>query len=199
MENSNIKKDMFYKLLIAIAIVIPIIIGFSYAYIMASVSGIDNPTSLNGTAITSFNFSLNTVNDGYIDATNLVPLEPNQVSTFAPKGDFTVALGQATYDVSYSILLTNITMSSELKIEDFKWKLVCTSCSTTANDATGDFDGLTTTEITLNSGLSLAPNSSESYALYVYLAESGEDQLSLLNKNFSAKVKATAEYVIPNN
>ena len=56
---SNEKKNIKNKILLAIAIIIPVIIGFSYAYFLARVVVTNNqPTNISGTAITSFYFDI---------------------------------------------------------------------------------------------------------------------------------------------
>ena len=45
MENKD-KKNINYKLLIAVAIIVPLLIGFSYAYFLAKIKG--NNTTIGG-------------------------------------------------------------------------------------------------------------------------------------------------------
>ena len=71
MDNSK-KDNMFYKLLITIAILIPMVVGISYAYFLTNIKG--GNTTISGTATTSdFTLDLITDNSGYIAATDLIP------------------------------------------------------------------------------------------------------------------------------
>ena len=47
----------------------------------------------------------------------------------------------------------------------------------------------------LITNLIIAPNTSDTFKLYIWIEETDENQLGLLNQSFSAKVRATGEYV----
>ena len=195
MENKE-KKNLYYRLLIISAIIIPVIIGFSYAYFLAVVKiKDDKPTTIEGTVITQFLFELQTENDGYITANNLIPLTTDQISEYAEEGYFKVVTGANPYNVNYELSLTDISLPSELKNAYFKWRLVCTSCADTTQNAEGTFANVTGTDMVLKSDLVIAPSSEESYKLMICLQESNNSQLGTMSKTFSAKVKAVGEFV----
>ena len=193
---SNEKKNIKNKILLAIAIIIPVIIGFSYAYFLARVVVTNNqPTNISGTAITSFYFDIVTENGGYIDASNIIPIEEEDIDEYANVGTFKAVSGANSYSISYTISLTDISIPSELITEDFKWELTCTSCSNTNNDANGTFENYTSGDFTLKTGLIIAPNTEHVYTLKLWIQESDEDQSQIINKTFRAKVKLDGELI----
>ncbi len=193
MENKD-KNNVYYRLLLIAAIIIPVIIGFSYAYFLAVVQGTENPTTIQGTVIDDLIFDLQTENNGYINATGIFPLNQDEVDTNASRGTFTVVSGNNAYGITYTLSLTDISIPTELKNEYFKWRLVCTSCIDTSKNAEGNFAN-STTELTLKTNNLIAPNSSDTYDLLIWLDNaSNVDQTSAMNKSFSAKVQATAEF-----
>ncbi len=194
MENKE-KNSLLYKLLIITAIAVPVLIGTSYAYFLAVVRGTDHPTNMTGTSVSTFVFDLVTENNGYINANNVIPIEDTNRAEQGNIGIFKVTTGANDLNVNYSISLTDITITNNLKTTDFKWELICTSCPGTANNASGDFSTYTTGDLLLKDNLIIAPSSEESYKLIIWVHESGEDQTSLLNQSFRAKVKATGEFL----
>ncbi len=190
------KRSIYYRLLIIGAIIIPVIIGFSYAYFLAVVKiKDDKPTVVQGTAVSEFLFEIQTENDGYINASNIIPLTNDQIDEYASVGTFKVVSGNNPYNINYKLLLTDISLPTELKNEYFKWKLVCTSCTDTTKNAEGTFASVNSTEMELKSDVLIAPNSNDEYELKIWLQESGSDQIDTMNKAFKAKVKAEGEFI----
>lgn len=189
MENRNDKKSLFYRLLIATAIVIPVAISFSYAYFLAEVKG--NKTNVTGTAVTNFDFSLTTNTEtGYINTSELIPISDSLADSDASVGTFTVSAGNNPYPIKFSVYLTDIVMDSELKNADFKWKL-----SSANNDIeSGSFSGYTSGDLLLTSNLIINSNSSSTYQLRIWISETTADQSAILNKSFSARVKVEGEF-----
>ena len=193
MENKD-KNNVYYRLLLIAAIIIPVIIGFSYAYFLAVVQGTEDPTTIQGTVIDDLIFDLQTENNGYINATGIFPLNQDEVDANASRGTFTVVSGNNAYSITYTLSLTDISIPTELKNQYFKWRLVCTSCIDTSKNAEGNFANATT-ELTLKTDNLIAANSSDTYDLLIWLDNaSNVDQTSTMNKSFSAKVQATAEF-----
>ncbi len=191
MENKE-TKNLFYKLLIVTAIVVPILIGSSYAYYLAKISG--SPSTIEGSAITDFSFALNMENGSYISESSLIPMSEEEALDSAPSGTFSVVAGNNNYNIAYTISITDIAISDELKTDDFRWILTCTSCSDESKNATGDFSNIVNNEITLATDLIINKNSSDEYVLKIYLYDNPDvDQIGLLDKTFSGKVKATGE------
>ena len=195
MEDKD-KRSIYYRLLIISAIIIPVIIGFSYAYFLAVVKiKDDKPTVIQGSAVKDMYLSLETENDGYINAGNVIPLTTDQIEEYAEVGTFKVVSGNNPYGINYTISLTDISLPSELKNEYFKWKLVCTSCTDTTHNAEGTFATVNGTELELKPNIVIPPNSIDEYKLMIWLQESGTDQLETMNKTFKAKVKIEGEFV----
>ncbi len=194
MENKD-KNNVYYRLLLIAAIIIPVIIGFSYAYFLAVVQGTEDPTTIQGTVIDDLIFDLQTENNGYINATGIFPLNQDEVDTNASRGVFKVVTGDNAYGVTYTLSLTDISLPAELKNEYFKWRLICTSCQDTSKNAEGNFASVTTTLTDLKTNIFIPANSSDTYNLLIWLDNaSNVDQTSAMNKSFSAKVQATAEF-----
>ncbi|UKI29171.1 MAG: hypothetical protein L6V78_02200 [Clostridium sp.] len=97
-----------------IAVIVPIILSVSYAYFLARVSG-DN-TVIDGNATNKFDIDLITTNEGYINASDLLPISETASADKAAKGIFSVKTGSNDYKINYSLSLTDITLSDNLKI-----------------------------------------------------------------------------------
>ena len=111
-----------YKFLIMIAVIVPIILSVSYAYFLARVSG-DN-TVIDGNATNKFDIDLITTNEGYINASDVLPISEDVSKDKAAKGNSSVKTGTNDYKINYSLSLTDITISDNLKSsEDLKWEL----------------------------------------------------------------------------
>ena len=192
MENIGLEK-LNYKLLIVFAIVIPVVLGASYAYFVPKIT--DNGGRLvSGTAVEDVHFELITENDGYISATNLVPLTNDQIDTYAAKGMFKIESSDVnTHPLNYTISLTDITITDNLKNADFKWELICTNDNT--KNAEGTFENLNSTTLTLKSNLTLAPKATDNYILKLWIQNTDQDQIGILNGKFTGKVSVSAEYV----
>jgi hypothetical protein len=198
MENKE-KKITYYKLLIATAVIIPLIISFTYAYYLPKVKG--NATSISGKSIEEFNFNLITENDGYITASHVAPLRDDYVNLYANLGTFKIVSGNNKLNIKYEISLINIEISSGLtdSIADLKWSITCTSTSCkndTAKNVSGDFTSINNNELTLATNLVIEPNTTDEYELRIWIAETDEDQSSIMNQSFSAKIKTVGEFIL---
>lgn len=191
MENKSNK----FKLLIIIAITIPVIIGLSYAYFLAVIKG--GTSSVSGTSTSIFVFDLETENDGYINATGMYPIDDEDIDSLSEKGYFTVTTGANAYDVTYSVKLTNITIDSALANTDFRWELLD---STNNQVATGNFSGTSNgSSIVLAQNLIICPSSSEDYTVRIwYHNDPVVNQTSMINKSFSAKISVEGELTYSN-
>ena len=198
MENKE-KKSLYYRLLIVGAIIVPVIIGFSYAYFLSAVKVTNNnPTVISGKVTSQMIFNIETENDGYINATNLIPLREEQIEEYANVGTFRVSSGNNSNNIIYELSLTNISITNNLKSSSFKWQLVCTSCSDESKNASGNFSTVSGTDMVLKTNVMIAPNTNDDYKLLLWIQEDGTDQTSLMNQSFSAKVKAVGELTYEN-
>lgn len=188
MEEKKIKGNA-YKLLISIAIIVPIILGISYAYFLAVIKG-DNTTA-NGTATDKFDINLITDDNGYINATNIMPIESTEVATKANQGKFRVQAGANKNAVNYSISLTELSVSTNLQNSSFKWSLECTNDST--KNTSGTFEGASGSSLLLLNSLSLYPSNYDDYIFRIWLENSEDtDQTAMMNGSFSGKITISA-------
>lgn len=129
----------------------------------------------------------------YAQSSNLndtvgIPISEDNYATEASKSQFTITYGSnlSGYDVAIKISLTNITIDSALKNSYFRYKLVRDSTVISS----GNFSSVGTSLVLKNTEkrtISSYPTV-ENYTLYIYLAESGADQGSMMGKSFSAKI-----------
>lgn len=222
MDNSR-NDNVLYKTLIVIAILIPLVIGFSYAYFLTNIKG--NKTIISGTtSANDFVLNLITDNSGYINATGLAPIQSIFVESNAAKGMFSVSTidesgtNKNDYPVAYNISLTNISITDGLRdaVKDsFKWSLTCETCADTSNNRSGNFTGLksqpilsesTSDEVTTykyseyvladDFQLIICPNTTDTYTLRLWIDWLDDvEQSSVMSQSFSAKVSIQGEAV----
>ncbi len=222
MDNSR-NDNVLYKTLIVIAILIPLVVGFSYAYFLTNIKG--NKTIISGTtSANDFILNLITDNSGYIDATGLAPIQSIFVESNAAKGMFSVSTidesgtNKNDYPVAYNISLTDITITNGLRdaVKDsFRWSLTCETCADTSNNMSGNFtnlknltpsststsNGVTTykySEYVLadNFQLIICPDTTETYTLRIWIDWLDDvEQSSVMSQSFSAKVSIQGEAV----
>lgn len=180
-----------YKFLIMIAVVVPIILSVSYAYFLAKVSG-DN-TVIDGNATNKFDIDLITTNEGYINASDLLPISETASADKAAKGIFSVKTGSNDYKINYSLSLTDITLSDNLKSSnDLKWELW--SSDTNTKISSGTFKNASST-LLLKNNIIINKNQTNNYELRIYVLETNTNQLKLLDGTLSAKVTMDAEMI----
>ena len=180
-----------YKFLIMIAVLIPIILSISYAYFLASVSG-DN-TVIDGNATNKFDIDLITADDGYINASDMLPISETASADKAAKGIFSVKTGSNDYKINYSLSLTDITLSDNLKSsDDLKWELW--SSDTNTKISSGTFKNASST-LLLKNNIIINKNQTNNYELRIYVLETNTNQLELLDGTLSAKVTMDAEMI----
>ena len=222
MDNSR-NDNVLYKTLIVIAILIPLVIGFSYAYFLTNIKG--NKTIISGTtSANDFVLNLITDNSGYINATGLAPIQSIFVESNAAKGMFSVSTidesgtNKNDYPVAYNISLTNISITDALRdaVKDsFKWSLTCETCADTSNNRSGNFTGLKSKPIlstSTSNGLTtykyseyvladdfqliICPNTTDTYTLRLWIDWLDDvEQSSVMSQSFSAKVSIQGEAV----
>ena len=180
-----------YKFLIMIAVIVPIILSVSYAYFLAKVSG-DN-TIIDGNATNKFDIDLITTNEGYINASDLLPISETASADKAAKGIFSVKTGSNDYKINYSLSLTDITLSDNLKSSnDLKWELW--SSDTNTKISSGTFKNASST-LLLKNNIIINKNQTNNYELRIYVLETNTNHLELLDGTLSAKVTMDAEMI----
>ena len=180
-----------YKFLIMIAVIVPIILSVSYAYFLARVSG-DN-TIIDGNATNKFDIDLITTDNGYINASDMLPISETASADKAAKGIFSVKTGSNDYKINYSLSLTDITLSDNLKSSnDLKWELW--SSDTNTKISSGTFKNASST-LLLKNNIIINKNRTNNYELRIYVLETNTNQLELLDGTLSAKVTMDAEMI----
>lgn len=180
-----------YKFLIMIAVIVPIILSVSYAYFLARVSG-DN-TIIDGNATNKFDIDLITTDNGYINASDMLPISETASADKAAKGIFSVKTGSNDYKINYSLSLTDITISDNLKSsDDLKWELW--SSDTNTKISSGTFKNTSST-LLLKNNIIINKNQTNNYELRIYVLETNTNQLELLDGTLSAKVTMDAEMI----
>lgn len=180
-----------YKFLIMIAVIVPIILSVSYAYFLARVSG-DN-TIIDGNATNKFDIDLITTDNGYINASDMLPISETASADKAAKGIFSVKTGSNDYKINYSLSLTDITLSDNLKSSnDLKWELWSSDINTKISS--GTFKNASST-LLLKNNIIINKNQTNNYELRIYVLETNTNQLELLDGTLSAKVTMDAEMI----
>lgn len=127
----------------------------------------------------------------YISTSLNTPIYDEDKENFANINVFTITFGNnlEKYETAISIVLDEIYMEEELKIDNYKYELV-------QNDqvvASGNFSMLGDNhEIVLLPSTVMEITSfpqTYTYELYIWLSEDGTDQNHLMNKNFSGRIK----------
>ena len=126
----------------------------------------------------------------YITSTQNMPIYDEDKYKYANKNSFTVTLGEnlKNYETGLEIILNDINIEKELKIENYKYEL-------TQNNKTissGNFSEIgDKTSIKLLPMTILKPDTypyTYVYELYIWLSEDETDQNGLMNKQFGARV-----------
>jgi len=183
-DNRNRKKT--YRILVTIAIIIPIVIAISYAYFQAAILGED--AGISGKSTNKFEIDLVTENNGYINATNVVLIKEENIAIDSEKGFFKVVSGDNKNYINYSLSLTELTISANLQVADFKWQLVRDNEVV----ASGNFGGVSTNSMSLINDVQIANNDTHEYEFRIWLQETSYDQIDMIGGTFSAKITMTA-------
>lgn len=186
MEDNKDKKRVF-RFSVLLAIIIPIVLAISYAYFQAIITGED--AGITGTSTSKFDIELITEADGYINATDLHLITPEQVPEYSQKGNFKVVSGNNDHYIYYTLSLSELTLSSNLQVADFKWELLKDNNS----HASGTFNGVSQNSMTLASDIVIGANETADYELRLWIEESGGDQYYLIGGTFAAKVSMVAD------
>ena len=189
-------------LVIASVAVLSLVLGLTYAFYTSNDGVNTNVTTSNEDPrlVVTFNQSQ------YINFNVGIPIPDNKIDEQASKSVFTINPDETKLsgkDVAITISLVNLSIADELKISDFKYDLICnngTNNSTLANGTGASFtnDVLSNNLLPLGS-LSTSDNTFDATKDYtctfrLWLHETGEDQNSLMGKNFSGVLKVTSAY-----
>lgn len=185
---NELKKHIVLYISIVL-IIITVTFTISYAFFQTIISGNDTAKK---TEATTGNLAIDFTTSQYINDTNLMLIQDADRAAKAPYTTFTIKPTSDTNVASqYNLYLTDINISDNLKSADFKWEII--KGSTTINsgnylNATSGTDLLlTSTPIDLS-----ATSTGDTWIFRTWLSETNEDQLSLTNGTFSARVKVVA-------
>ena len=187
-NTDNSKKRILLGSLIIVVSIIIIGLSLSYAYYLNTVEEV-NPGN-QGTNITSGELTMNFTTTQLINANSAGLINDAEVLTEADYTSFSVTLpsdADAT-EATYSLYLTELTITDNLKSNYVKWALYNADGSSMITS--GDFLNATSgTNLTLQEGISISKGETDGYRLYIWLSNDPDvNQTSLLNGSLSAKV-----------
>ena len=126
----------------------------------------------------------------YINANSAGLINDTNVVTEGDYTSFSVTLpsNADASSATYSLYLTELTITDNLKSKYVKWALY--NADGTSMITSGDFSGATSgTNLTLQSNITINKGETNSYRLYIWLSNDPDvNQTSLLNGSLSAKV-----------
>ena len=139
------------------------------------------------TNVTTDYLDVNFITSSYINNTNMLLTKHENIAQQAEKTTFTISKKTGvTYTIKYNIYLTELTISDNMKTEDFKWELLQNGSPV----YDGTFKSAKTGEILMltDEPLVLSDAASANYELRIWLEETDKDQSELFNGSVSAKV-----------
>jgi len=183
----------FRKIIIILTITITIIIGlmFGVSYGWYAYSNAES------------NVSVSTIKEKpaiifnqteYIAMNKITPIYDEDRHIYANKNSFNITIGNnlSEYEVGIEISLTNINMSNDLKIKNYKYELLQDGNQI----ANGDFSTLgDATTLRLLPMTIINPTvypQTYNYELYIWLSEDETNQNYLMNKGFNAKINVNS-------
>ena len=189
MENQdNSKKRIMLGALIIVVSIIIIGASLSYAYYLNTVEEI-NPGN-QGTNLTSGELTMNLETTQTINVNNASLIDESNVTTDADYTAFSITLPESAHAASatYSLYLTELTISDNLKDSNVKWALY--DGAGTSVIVSGDFTNATSGQnLVLDDDISISRGTTTAYRLYIWLNnDPNNNQTELLNGSLSAKV-----------
>jgi len=176
----------FRKMMLIITgiIITVFLISLSASYAWYSYSG--GATDFNS-VLTEADLNIIYAQSKIITTTTSLPINDIDKEKYAEANIFTVSSPKdlQEYQILLTISLINIEIDEELKSKDFKYELL--QDNVVINSGTGlDFDSNTKV---LKETLEIDPTKSYTFALRVWLSETGESQNELMNKSFKAQIQ----------
>lgn len=179
-------KKTLIVLTITLCIFSALMLGSSYAWYAYN----NAETSLFGSTIKEAPTIIFAQNENITAVTNM-PIQDEDKYSYANINSFNITYGEnlKDYDLAISIYLEEITMSEELKIENYKYELLENNITISS----GNFK-----DIQDNKEMPLIENklvnidsypTTHVYDLFIWLSDDGTSQNELMDKHFSAKIK----------
>ena len=182
MENNNKRQTIFLSV-VGIATLLVAIIGATFAWFSAQVTGNDTASSV---IVQTATLGINYTNGNEIKLLNAIP-GANQQKTFTISADETANTNQS-YKIKWDIVEFDFADKSDLVY----------TLTGTGNDAGGTLVNVATkTEVPTSSAAidgtgTIAPTETHTYTLYVEFKETGSDQNSNQGKKFAGKIQVEA-------
>lgn len=184
-SQSSTKAYILGALIITVSLVI-IGVSMSYAYFVNSIEEV-NPDNKE-VRIFSGDLVMNFASTRTINATAVGLVNDADITTKAEHTDFSVTLPSdaKVNSALYSIYLTELNVSDNLKSPYLKWSLY----NGDTEVASGDFENIgTKTTLYLKENITINKGSTDGYKLYLWLSNDPDNnQTQLLNGSFSGKV-----------
>lgn len=189
---NSTKAYVLGALIITVSLII-IGVSMSYAYFVNRIEEV-NPDNKE-VRITSGDLVMDLATTRTITATAVGLVNDTDIATKAEHTDFSVTLpSDAKVDSSkYTIFLTELNISDNLKSEYLKWALYSVNEDSTEVEVnSGNFSDIgtkTTLTISGDTVINISKGTTTSYKLYIWLSNDPDNnQVSLLNGSFSGKV-----------
>ena len=132
--------------------------------------------------------------DATIIGSNLSPTDESRRETEGAKKTFTVTTTNEE-TLYMSINLKDIVIDNELKVSDFKWELFEGTDSSGTTVASGNFNNVGES-MNLEKDIKINSSTPKTYTLYIWIQNTEEDQNTMQEKNFKAKIDVVG-YVEP--
>ena len=176
---------MIILLSVTVSIMFGVLLGISYGwYAYSNAESNINASTLKEAPTIVF------AQTEYITSTQNMPIYDEDKYKYDNKNSFTVTLGEnlQAYETGLEIILNNINISNELKIQNYKYELL----QNKKVIIDGDFStiGNSTSIKLLPMTIMNPPNYPYTYVyeLYIWLSEDETNQNDLMNKSFGAKI-----------
>lgn len=130
----------------------------------------------------------------FISTTITTPIHDEDRYRYANKNSFTITIGEnlQNYETGIEIILSDIDISEELKIENYKYELL----ENKKIISSGNFSSIgEADQIELLSMSIITPTrypATYVYEFYIWLSEDKSDQNNLMNKKFGAKINVNS-------
>ncbi|MBQ2872490.1 MAG: hypothetical protein IJE89_00615 [Bacilli bacterium] len=178
-------KKLIIILSVTVSIMFGVLLGISYGwYAYSNAESNINASTLKTAPTIVF------AQTEYIESTQNMPIYDSDRYKYANKNSFTVTLGEnlIEYETGLEILLNDINISNELKIENYKYELLQNKKIISSGNFSnlGDIKTIKLLPMTI-----MKPENypyTYVYELYIWLSEDETDQNSLMNKTFGAKI-----------
>lgn len=172
-------------------IIITVTFSASRAYYLARITVADK---INDTTITNANLDIEFLTSQYINEAKMMLINDSERQASAPYTSFAItSKSTSTISATYTLYLTDFTISDNFVSNDFKWELARKTDNGEEQVAIGNFaNAITGKDYTLTStGITIAPQDTHQYIFRVWLSYTDKDQASLLDGSFSGKVALT--------